>query len=252
VNVSEQVIVDLGSAIIFAILGALAAKGYERVRLLRRYGYIREFLGGSQRVQIIVSSIELKRFSFPTDGGERTHISPRNVLFMPMAEGQAIGNLISLLHKANPKVRVQLITPTGHDPSVPTFAIGGPSVNSFSAKVLPADFPEFKIEYPAARRARYDGHIFETCRDNNNMLTRDYGFIFLTRTRRGAPCVVLCGVLAFGTAMAVDLFGALADRSEAAALIRKGHKGFIVAEGTVDGLEEAAVTLGFCRELPMR
>ena len=168
---------------------------------------------------------------------------------MPMAEGRAIGTLISLLHRVSPRMRVQLVTASGHDPSVPTFAIGGPSVNSFSAKVLPAEFPLFKIEYPAAKRARYDGHVFETRRDTTNLLTRDYGFIFVTRTARGAPCVIFCGVLAFGTAMAVELFGSLAGGGEAAALVRKGRKGFLVAEGDVDGLEAAAVTLDFCREL---
>jgi hypothetical protein len=248
--ISEEVLINLAAAVIFAILGALGARAWERTKLRRRYGHVRELLAHYDRLQIIVSSIELRRFTFQTDSGDLTHQSPRNVLFMPMAEGRAIAALIGLLHKVNPKIKVQLITASNHDPSVPTFAIGGPSVNPFSAKVLPAEFPLFKIDYPAAKTARYDGHVFETRRDGANLLTKDYGFIFVTRTARNAPCLIFCGVLAFGTAMAVELFGTIAGQSEAAGLIRKRRKGFIVAEGSVDGLNESAVELDFWRELP--
>lgn len=249
-RVTEEVMINILAAIIFATIGFLVAKAWEKAKLMRRYGYIRQLLGGHNRLQIIVSSIELEGFSFPTDSGKLIHETPRNVLFMPMPEGRAIAALISLLHKVNPKLSLQLVTATNHDPSVPTFSIGGPSVNSFSAKTLSAEFPLFKIEYPEATRARYDGHVFETRRDSTNLLTADYGFIFLTHTPKGAPCVVFCGVLAFGTAMAVELFGSLGSRSEAAGLIRRMQKAFIVAEGSVDGLEEAAVSLSYCRKVP--
>jgi hypothetical protein len=188
---------------------------------------------------------------FAMDGSAVIHQSPRNVLFMPMPEGRAIATLTSLMHKINPKVRIQLVTPSSCDPEIPTLSIGGPSVNIFSGKVLGTDFPEFKIEYPAARRARYEGNIFETLRDSENLLIRDYGFIFVTRCSAAAQrWPVPVSTLAFGTAMAVELFRSLPRGSEAAELIRKGRKAFIVAEGGVDGLEHTQVRLGFFRELP--
>ena len=250
-RIEEQLIVDIAAAIIFAAIGFVAARLWEKAKLMQRYGYIRQLLAGHERLQIIVPSVEVERFTFPTDAGEVVHESPRNVLFMPMPEGRAIAALISIFHKINPKLNLQLITANNHDPSVPTFSIGGPSVNPFSKRKLSADFPMFGIEYPAAMRAHYGGLIFETYRDNANMLTTDYGFIFITQTTQGAPCLVLCGILAFGTAMAVGLFGSLGSSSEAADVIRRARKGFIVAEGKVDGLEETAVSLSHWRSVPL-
>lgn len=47
--------------------------------------------------------------------------------------------------------------------------------------------------------------------------------------------------------MAAELFRTLPANSEAARYIRRGKKALIVAEGQIDGLEETAVRLGFCR-----
>ena len=245
-----NVLVQVAIGLVTAVIGLIAGRIWERAKLLREYSHVRTLLGGHDKIQIIVSNVEIPRFKFAMDGSAVIHQSPRNVLFMPMPEGRAIAALTSLMHKINPKVRIQLVTAGSCDPEIPTLSIGGPSVNIFSGKVLGTDFPEFKIEYPAARRARYEGNIFETLRDSENLLIRDYGFIFVTRTSRGAPCLVFCGVLAFGTAMAVELFRSLPRGSEAAELIRKGRKAFIVAEGGVDGLEHTQVRLGFFRELP--
>lgn len=115
--------------------------------------------------------------------------------------------------------------------------------------MLSAEFPLFKIDYPAAKTARYDGHVSRHA-ETAPTVTRDYGFIFVARTARDAPCLVFCGILAFGTTMTVELFGSLGAQSEAARLIRKGRKGFIVAEGRVDALDESMVELDFWRELP--
>lgn len=246
-NIIEQVAIGL----VPIIIGFIAGRVWERAKLLLKFNYIRRLIAGQGRIQIVVSSVEISRFKSSSEGsGVISHVQvPPNVLYMPMPEGRAIAKLTSLLHKVNPKIRVQLVTPQHHDPEIPTLSIGGPSVNTFSGKILSADFPEFRIEYPATRRARYGGQFFETHRDSSNMIIRDYGFIFLTRTARGAPCLVLCGIRAFGTAMAVELLGKLPTRSEAAKLIRQGRKSLIVAEGRVDGLEEAAVSLAFCREV---
>jgi hypothetical protein len=205
-------------------------------------------------VQIIVSNIEITRFSFAKSGATEPVriLVPKNVLYMPMPEGRAIAELTSLLHKVNPKLKVQLITAASHDPALPTLSVGGPSVNTFTEKVPAQEFPEFSIDYPATRRGKFESHIFETVRDSDSRLIRDYGFVFVTRTSKNAPCILFCGVRAFGTAMAVELLRALPARSEAAQLIREGRKAFIAADGSIEGLAETDVRLCFCREMPAR
>lgn len=246
-SIVEQVAIGL----IPIVIGFAAGRAWERTKLFIRYGHIRKLIAGHDKVQIVVSSVEISRFRSSTEnGGVISHVQvPRNVLYMPMPEGRAVGELTSLLHKVNPRVKVHLITPQHHDPGIPTFCIGGPSVNLLSSKLLRSNFPDFKIDYPATRRARYGGHFFETSRNNNNTITRDFGFIFLMRTARGEPCMILCGIRAFGTAMAVELLGKLRAGSEAAKLIGQTRKSFIVGEGKIDGLEVASVALMFSQEV---
>jgi hypothetical protein len=248
------VVAQVGIELVAALIGVVAGATWEKVKLLERYGYIRALLRRTERVQIIVSNVEITRFRFAKlDSADIVQMNvPRNVLYMPMPEGRAVAELASLLHTVNPKVIVQFVTADDHDPRVPIFSIGGPSVNTFTARVLNQDFPDFSIDYPTARRAKYEGHIFETLRDGDSKLIRDYGFIFSTRTLRGAPCMVFCGVRAFGTAMAVELFRSLSSRSEAARLISRGRKAFIVADGRIEGLAEVDVRMCFCRELPSK
>lgn len=85
--------------------------------------------------------------------------------------------------------------------------------------------------------------------NERNELVRDYGFLFLTQMSRGAPCFVLCGILAFGTMMAVESLRSLPQTSEAARLIRRGQKLFVAVEGSVSGLDEGSITLSVCRAL---
>jgi hypothetical protein len=243
---------QVGIGLITIFLGVLAGIAWERAKFLERYGHIRSLLRGYNRVQIIVSNVEISRFRFPgLESGDAIQLNvPRNVLYMPMPEGRAIAELAGIIRQVNPKIQVQLVTANSHDPDVLTFSVGGPSVNLFSAKTLRSDFPQFSIDYPAAKRAKYEGHIFETSRDPDNRIVRDYGFVFVTHTSKHAPCIVLCGVRAFGTAMAVELFRELPARSEPARLIRNARKAFMAADGRVEGLAEADVRLCFCREIP--
>lgn len=244
------VLEQLWIAFVPVVIAFVVGRIWEKARVMRRYGYIRTFIGKADKVPIIVSNIEVSRFKFANESQETIRLQvPRNVLYMPMPEGRAVGELSGLLHRINRKVTVQLVSPGQHDPEAPTISIGGPSVNSFSARALSAEFPDFRIEYPATKRARYGGHAFETQRSTDDMLVRDYGFIFVTRTSKNAPCLIFCGIRAFGTAMAVELFRILPNNSEAARYIRRGEKSFIVAEGKIEGLEETAVRLGFCRKV---
>lgn len=246
-----DILEQVGIGLVTIFLGVAAGIAWERAKFLERYGHIRSLLKGYDRVQIIISNIEISRFRFPgSENGDAVQLSvPRNVLYMPMPEGRAIAELAGIIRQVNPKVKVQLVTASSHDPDVLTFSVGGPSVNIFSAKTLRSDFPQFSIDYPAAKRAKYEGHIFETDRDAENRVVRDYGFVFVTHTSRRAPCIVLCGVRAFGTAMAVELFRELPARSEPAKLIRNSRKAFIAADGRVEGFVEADVRLCFWREI---
>lgn len=246
-DILEQVAIGL----VPIIIGVIAGRSWERTKLLRKCGHFRALLRPYDRVQIIVPNVEITRFAYAKLGTDRVQIQvPKNILYMPMPEGRAIAELTSLLHKVNPELKVQLIVAASHDPSLPTLSVGGPSVNVFTDKVLAQEFPEFSIDYPATTRAKFENHIFETVRDSESRLIRDHGFVFVTRTSRSAPCIVFCGVRAFGTAMAVELLRELPARSEAAQLIRKGRKAFIAADGVIEGLTESCVRLCFCREMP--
>lgn len=247
-----SIVEQIAIALFATAIGAVIGKIWERARLLRRWGYIRSLLGQHRKVQIIVSSVEISGFKFAGGGPENSVTKlqvPRNILYMPMPEGRAIALLVNTLKRISPKLTIQLVTPASHDPGVLTFSIGGPSVNAFTYKTLEKEFPEFGIDYPATRRAHFEGHSFETTRTPDNTLTGDYGFIFVTRTIKDAPCLVFCGIRAFGTAMAVDMFRSMHPKSEAAQLIRKCPKAFIVVEGKVHALEWSSVRLEFCRAL---
>lgn len=242
----EQVAIGL----LTALIGVAIGRTWEKITLLRKYSYVRGLLNRRNMVQIIVSNAEIARFKPIATGNKEFQVQvPRNILYMPMPEGRAIAQLMSLLHEVSPRLKIRLVTAGSYDPEVPTFSIGGPSVNAFTAKTLSIDFPDFSIDYPATKKARYQGHSFETLRGADGSLTRDYGFIFLTRTVKDAPCIIFCGVRAFGTAMAVDLFSELPGHSDAARLLRRSRKAFIAADGEIAGLEPSSVKLCFCREL---
>lgn len=233
-----------------AVIGFLAARSLARTRLFLRYGFLRALLAPYSRVQIITPSIEVAEFALTSDGCQLTSRGPKNVLFMPMAEARAIAELTDLLRKVNRKATIELVVAGAQDPRMPTFSIGGPSVNAYSGGVLDAVFPDFAIEYPEAARARWGGMTFEALFNPAGELIRDHGFVFVTRTPRHAPCVVLCGVFAFGSAMAVEALTAASRNSPLAALFRSGEKGFAAVEGRVIGLDTVDVTVEVCRVLP--
>ncbi|MFJ4092729.1 hypothetical protein ACIPYS_14185 [Kitasatospora sp. NPDC089913] len=233
-----------------AVIGFLAARSLARTRLFLRYGFLRALLGPYGRVQIVTPSIEVGEFAYAKDGCRLTSRGPRNVLFMPMAEARAIAELTDLLRKINRKATIELVTAGAQDPRMPTFSVGGPSVNAYSAGVLATAFPDFRLEHPQAARARWGGMAFEAQYNAADELVRDHGFVFVTRTSRQAPCVVLCGVFAFGSAMAVEALAAAGRQSPLAGLFRSGEKGFVAVEGRVIGLDTVDVTVEVCRVLP--
>ena len=187
-----DIVLQIAIGLLVIGIGVLAGRTWERIRVLRRYGHVRALLGKYDRIQVIVSRVEVQRFKF-ADGSVSTSLQvPPNVLYMPMPEGRAIAELMRLLHRINGRVKVELVTAAENcNLEIPVISIGGPSVNAFTGKVLAEEFPGFVIEYPATRRAHYEGHIFEAFRDANNYITQDHGFVFLTQTAKNAPCLNL-------------------------------------------------------------
>ncbi|MFJ2191023.1 hypothetical protein ACIOJE_24345 [Kitasatospora sp. NPDC087861] len=245
-----EILLQVLIASVPAVIGFLVARSLARTRLFLQYGFLRAMLAPYGRVQIITPSIEVEEFAFAVDGCQLTSRGPKNVLFMPMAEARAIAQLTDLLRKVNRKATIELVVAGAQDPRMPTFSIGGPGVNSYSRGVLDAVFPDFGIEYPDEARARWGGMTFESLYNPVGELIRDHGFIFVTRTPRQAPCIVLCGVFAFGSAMAVEALAAAGRQSPLAAIFRSGEKGFVAVEGRVIGLDPVDVTVEVCRILP--
>lgn len=95
-----------------------------------------------------------------------------------------------------------------------------------------------QIDYPDAIQARYEGIIFETDRDSaTGYITRDYGFIFSYLSPSGERFIVVCGILAFGSQIAVETLLSLSAKSEAGKLLYESPKAFIAILGHVDGFE---------------
>jgi hypothetical protein len=243
-------LIQIGIGLLIALLVAAFARTDERLRVIYRFRNLRTAIHGYPRIQVVVSSISVDAFPFEHDGVEVVHDNPPNVLFIPLPEGRAIASLIELLRRAQRKATIDVITPDKIIPTDPIFAIGGPSVNPLTRKIVHDEFPQFSIEYPEARRAHFENMTFDARRaSTDDSVEHDCGFIFITRTNKGAPIFVFCGITAFGTAAAVEWFAMAQRRSDAGILIRRVNKGFLAINAGVSDLDLGVISLRSCVSL---
>lgn len=240
---------QVGLGLVVLLLGGVGGWVFEQLRQRYRYRALRTVLRGRNRLQIAVSSIELESFTFKQGGAVIVHNNPPNVLFLPLPEGRAIARLVHLLRDVQPTAVIEVISGTQVSPKDPVFSVGGPSVNLFSGEVLLNDFPQFRIDYPDARAAHFDGLSFDEVRLPDNSVTRDCGFILISKSSESAPIFVLCGITAFGTAAAVDWLAHMRGRSDAIDLVSHGAKGFIALAADVTGYNNAGHSVVSCRKL---
>ncbi len=209
-----------------------------RLILKRRHSFITQALGNTSTIQIVVSSLYIEKFKFLHDSKDMVHNSPPNVLFMPFNEGHAIAILSNVIKKIYRNIKIKLVLPEQYDSSLPAIVVGGPSVNTLSARILGQDFPDFSINYPEARKAAFKGWSFQTAYDDKSgFIKTDYGFVFSSLSPNDKRCFIVCGVLAFGTAVAVDYLVDLDAKSQEGIKILEKKKSFIAIEGIVDHFE---------------
>ncbi|MEU6218811.1 hypothetical protein ABZ845_15010 [Streptomyces sp. NPDC047022] len=159
---------------------------------------------------------------------------------MPMAEGGAIAQLMAALHAVG-KDNVELVPQEAYqnDADV-TISVGGPSLNSASAGILRAGFPRFSIKYPE-HIASYGTTTFSPEITSSGELREDYGFLACSRPRPDKYCIVVCGVWAAGTQMAVSALVAAERKSEIRKRIIGRETFFAVMHGEVRGLAQESV-----------
>jgi hypothetical protein len=221
------------AGILASALVAVAKKLIELLRHRRKFGHLYSLTSGVSRIQVVVPSLEAPVF-IPQGVTEAARV-PKNVKVMPMAEGTAIAELLSVLHGLG-RGEIQLVSQENYqDNAGLTVSVGGPSLNSVSRSLLQNSFPKFSIKYPA-HVASYGSTVFAPLIDSEGNLTEDYGFAAVGRTSGGNRCIVLCGVWAFGTQIATTSLLRLPLRSDARRLFARKESFFIVSYGRVEGL----------------
>jgi hypothetical protein len=230
-------IVEIVIGVIAIGIGSLISVAVGRLRTLYIYSVFDSIFRNDAALQIVLSSVRVAAFNFTKDGSELSHNSPPNVLFTPLPEGRGVASICEVVQKLSRRTVVKLVAPDHYDPTIPAIIIGGPSVNSLSAKILHQQLPDFKIDYPQATRASFRGTLEYVIKlDVNGNVIVDHGFILSTRNSR-APQIVVWGVLAFGTLMAIEKLITISRWSDAGRTFRTSKRCFIAISGNVDGQE---------------
>ena len=231
--------VGLLEAFLPPILVAVAAFALGRVsdrhRRRRALGHLLELVGSAGRVKLVAPSFTVSSF-IPREVRGRAAL-PTNVHLMPYAEGVAIGRLMGVLAMLAPKLPLVTATSDNHEeaPGEVVISIGGPSVNAVSAALLADNFPEFQIDYPS-HIGHFREHTFSPKVNAAHQLTEDFGFLFFARDPDGASRLVVCGIWAFGTALAVSTLLSAAHRPLLSQHISLSRRALVVVHGTVHGL----------------
>lgn len=219
-------------------MGAIAALLADRFRRRRRLGHLYALAGKARRIQIVVPSLNVSEFT--PQGAQSVARVPTNIRVMPMAEGGAIAQLMSALHSIG-KENIELVSQETYQNDADfTISIGGPSLNSASAGILRDGFPRFSIKYPE-HIASYGTTTFSPEITSDGELREDYGFLACSRPRPDRYCIVVCGVWAAGTQMAVSALLAAERKSEITKRMIKRETFFAVVHGEVRGLVQEAV-----------
>jgi len=228
-----SLIVGVIAGILVSLLGASAKKLADMARYRRNFGYLYALLAGAKRIQIVVPSLEAP--VFVPQGTTQIAKVPKNVKVMPLAEGTAIAQLVSALHRLR-NADVQIVSQENYqDTGGLTISVGGPSLNSVSRILLDYSFPKFSIKYPE-HIASYGSTTFSPSTNSEGDLTEDYGFVAVGRTVGGSRGVVICGVWAFGTQIAAASLLHLPRKSEARRLFVRKEDFFMVSHARVNGL----------------
>ena len=230
-------IISLAANIAFFLIGFFMHK------LLVKWSlrHLKYFIGKAKKMRIVIPSFSVPEFEISGVEGKAT--IPSNVAVMPMAEGRGIAELVKGFQSRFSNVDIEFVSQvTFEDNGSPFISIGGPSVNSVSGRIFEKYCPLFALKYPE-HIASYGSVIYNPEFGPDHSLREDFGFILHTKSPKGSPCLVLCGVWAPGTHVAIQallwpqnnllLSGMYKD-------LKIGKPFFAISHGTIDGLQITA------------
>src|SRR6476620_4045993 len=106
----SSVLLNIVVGLITTALGSVLALGWKRIKFLNKISLLAKFLNDKTDIQIVLSSIAIKKFEFGDNISPLSHANPGNVLFMPFPEGQSIAMLSDTIRKFDDKIKVHLVT----------------------------------------------------------------------------------------------------------------------------------------------
>jgi hypothetical protein len=226
VGAFRDLLINLAASVVLATLGFVAGQAFQRVKDRRSYGHIGLLLGRARKEPIV--------FVFPRSHDAGGSAEPSNAIYMSLAEGAAIARLIQAVHSVRPGAKVNLTESHGfNQEGGPFISVGGPLVNPTSKELIARYCPELQID-PERHEARLRGMVCKT-QIENDQVTRDFGFILLGETERGARFVVICGISPFGANIAARAYISIKDLSHEHRRLRQGHRLLFVTQGAVEG-----------------
>lgn len=233
--------ISIAAGLVVALILGASSRVRALVALRIQYGHLRALANVQGPINIVVPSFPLERFTI--DGVPGTVAIPPNVTVMPLAEGEAIGELLRTLTRLFPQREVNLQPHASYSvgPGL-TIAVGGPSVNVVSRRALDKWFPEFRLRYPE-HVATLGSVTYNPDRASDDSLTEDYGFVAVGPSDGACRVVVLCGVWAPGTLAATRCLLGLRARSDAAKSVGSAERTLLVSRASIDELASSAPEL---------
>jgi len=234
-----SILLSIIAAAIFALIGWLGKNALQKFRL-RHMQYL---LGDADSVKVVLPTFFSPIFteSSPGKGAE----IPKNILLMPLAEARAISDITKAISIASPKCEIVFQAPNEFvDDGIPFICIGGPSVNLVSGNILDEYWPSFHLVYP--EHYATNGSVTYKPIIKDQSLVNDFGFLFQTRLSSGTKSLVVCGVWAIGTELAIKVYLdvlKIKGVNDIKNKVREGRDMLIVSEGKVNRIWSGTPTI---------
>ena len=129
-----DILLNIFIGLVVASIGAIATKSYQVAKHHRRNAHLYSLLAPKGRVQIVVPAFTVTDF-VPLGTSDPATV-PSNLRAMPMAEGGAIAQMVTMLHSLGCGEYRLVPTEAFQDNAHLTISFGGPSVNPVSDNIL--------------------------------------------------------------------------------------------------------------------
>jgi hypothetical protein len=219
-----------------AAIGALAAWGYSKLRLLVRYRNLAKVLPKDRRIQVVLPSTSVADFKLRGHAVVRQPTSPSNVLWVPIGDGLAMARFLTNLSRLPGRQYViqEVIDKYYDDRFELTVAFGGQYVNDVSNYILRARLPELNTTFEG--KVTIKSLVLDPNINEEGALTEDFGFILVTHDAQKRCVILIWGIHSPGTDIAGKALFSLQSKSDATKLLRRGADVLIVVHVKVEGL----------------